>query len=153
MADFTQHTSHSSETTNYSSTSSDTMSMSMSMTFVVSTDTPLFSSSWTPHTLGQYAGTCIFLIVLAFAFRFVLAWKQTLEHRWARVDEGRKPIVVLRGKEEGGSEVDLPNDGAKAEGEKEAVKREGWSGRPWRFGTDLPRAAVTVVVTGMGYLL
>src|SRR3954466_13601409 len=37
------------------------MSM-MSMTFFTSTEAPLYSDSWTPRSLGQYAGTCIFLI-------------------------------------------------------------------------------------------
>ncbi|KAI5846065.1 Ctr copper transporter family-domain-containing protein [Tricharina praecox] len=154
MADFTQNTSSgssssSSSTSTTSSSSSDSMSdsmsMTMSMTFITSTTTPLFSTSWTPRTLGQYVGACIFLIVLAFVFRFVLAWKAVLEHRWARREVDRKPVVVLGDGDAGGSEDELPKEAGEGEG--------GWAGRPWRFGTELPRAAMAVLSTGLGYLL
>ena len=37
----------------------------MMMTFFTSTKTPLLSEAWTPHSTGQYAATCVFLIALA----------------------------------------------------------------------------------------
>ncbi|WPH01860.1 Protein P80, protein [Acrodontium crateriforme] len=56
------------------STSDMTMGMQdMLMVFFTSAKTPLYSSSWTPSNKGQYAGTCIFLIVLAAIFRSLLA--------------------------------------------------------------------------------
>lgn len=57
-----------------------TMSMAdMAMTFFQSIKTPLFSDVWKPHTTGQYAGTCIFLVVLTVIVRVMLALKPTLE--------------------------------------------------------------------------
>jgi len=47
----------------------------MSMTFFYSIVTPLFSNTWTPATTGQYAGTCIFLIVLAAVHRSLVAFR------------------------------------------------------------------------------
>jgi len=163
MADFTQNLPSGSSST--AGSSHDTAAMDMAMTFVVSTATPLFSAAWTPRTLGQYVGTCVFLIALSFVFRFVLAWKQVLEHRWARAEAARKPVVVVVGGGGGGgsSEEDLnkepqkdekakpSSDGSSSSGSNSSS--EGWSGRPWRFSTELPRAALTVVSTGLGYLL
>jgi len=165
MADFTQNLPSGSSST--AGSSHDTAAMDMAMTFVVSTATPLFSAAWTPRTLGQYVGTCVFLIALSFVFRFVLAWKQVLEHRWARAEAARKPVVVVGGGGGGSSEEDLnkepqkdekakpSSDGSSSSGSSSSSSSssEGWSGRPWRFSTELPRAALTVVSTGLGYLL
>jgi hypothetical protein len=59
----------------------DHSSMSMAMTFYYSTTTPLFSERWTPQNIGEYAGTCIFLIVLAVILRVLLALRPILETR------------------------------------------------------------------------
>lgn len=62
--------------------SSMTMTMSeMIMTFFTSFKTPLFSEDWTPTSKGQYAGTCIFLIVLAVILRVLIAIRPVLEGR------------------------------------------------------------------------
>ncbi len=45
----------------------------MAMTFFTASDTPLYSMSWMPASVGQYAGTCKLLIVLAAIVRSLLA--------------------------------------------------------------------------------
>ncbi|CAK7201830.1 hypothetical protein SEUCBS139899_004545 [Sporothrix eucalyptigena] len=69
-------------TTSTSTSTSDSsmmMDMSeMSMTFFYSLMTPLFSSAWTPSTTGQYAGTCIFLILLAVIHRALVAFRSAI---------------------------------------------------------------------------
>ena len=50
-----------------------------------SSTTPLFSMSWTPNTEGQYAGTCIFLIIFAAIFRGLLAIRFRFHEIQARV--------------------------------------------------------------------
>ncbi|PSR80530.1 Ctr copper transporter [Coniella lustricola] len=47
----------------------------MNMTFFYSLVTPLFSTAWTPNGIGQYAGTCIFLIILAVIHRSLVAFR------------------------------------------------------------------------------
>ncbi|CAF9925788.1 MAG: hypothetical protein GOMPHAMPRED_003968 [Gomphillus americanus] len=70
------------------SSSMDVMGMdSMAMVFFTSSTTPLYSWSWTPSNQGQYAGTCIFLIVLAAIFKGLLflrisTWSVTEVKRW-----------------------------------------------------------------------
>ncbi len=46
---------------------------SMAMTFFESATTPLFWDWWTPRSGGQYAATCVFLIVLAVTTRVMFA--------------------------------------------------------------------------------
>ncbi|KAI6358939.1 hypothetical protein MCOR25_007204 [Pyricularia grisea] len=53
------------------------------MVFQASTTTPLYLSGWQPISPGQYAGTCIFLIVLGTFTRLMLALKSVVEtRRW-----------------------------------------------------------------------
>ncbi|KAK4643828.1 hypothetical protein QC761_404770 [Podospora bellae-mahoneyi] len=57
----------------------------MPMTFVLSTSTPLFWASWQPQNAGDYAATCIFLVVLAAWTRVLMAIRHTLERAsWGR---------------------------------------------------------------------
>ena len=61
--------------------SSHSMSMSMAdmaMVFFQSTATPLYSAGWVPAGPGSYAGTCIFLIVLALVHRVLIALRFVL---------------------------------------------------------------------------
>src|SRR3954452_21536665 len=64
------------------SSSSGSMSTSMTMTFKNSHNTPLFSNAWTPSSSGAFAGTCIFLIVLAVIDRCLIAFKAVMERHW-----------------------------------------------------------------------
>ncbi|KAI9893219.1 MAG: hypothetical protein M1814_000346 [Vezdaea aestivalis] len=64
------------------------------LAFITSTTTPLWSTQWTPSTTGQYAGTCIFLIILAFIQRSIGAYRRRLESRWRAADVRRRYVTV-----------------------------------------------------------
>jgi hypothetical protein len=51
----------------------DGMAMRMDATFFTSTTTPLWSTSFAPSNVGQYAGMCVFLIAFATIFRLLVA--------------------------------------------------------------------------------
>ncbi|KAI5821075.1 hypothetical protein BZA77DRAFT_613 [Pyronema omphalodes] len=169
MADFTQQPGYSATTGSGSSSSSssssghDMSSGSMFMVFYTSTSTPLFSSSWSPSTLGQYVGVCVFLIVLSFVFRFLLAWKSVLQHDWKENMKGKKVIVAAGLSDTNGtskSETTTVAGEGEKEGEKEkeetqevVLTQRGWSGRPFRFSTELKRGCMTTLVAGTGYLV
>ena len=117
----------------------------MMATLFTSTTTPLYSTSWTPATTGQYAGTCIFIIILAIIFRALFSYRSIQEHRWRNVEAMRRPILVA-GK--------MQDDDPTRLDEKDigAGNRKGRS-RPWRISTDVPRATLDTVIVGVGYLL
>lgn len=128
--------------------------------FFSSMDTPLYSSTWTPTTAGGYAGTCIFLILLAMAFRGLLAGKALAERRWLDRELARR-YVVAAGKQ-AFSERLSQDQSAKdmvlsANGVEENVRVVGrekvGAARPWRFSVDPARAGLDVVIAGVGYLL
>jgi copper transporter 1 len=99
----------------------------MTMTFFTSSTTALFSSSWTPASTGQYAGTCIFLIVFAVFFRALLA---------ARLNT----IGVM-------AEIKRRRSG------RYAVESKSSTRRPWRADEAVVLASMDVVLAGVGYLL
>ncbi|KAK0379078.1 hypothetical protein CLIM01_03577 [Colletotrichum limetticola] len=51
----------------------------MPVVFHTKMATALFSESWTPRTPGQYAGTCLALIVFTIILRTLIAFKPMLE--------------------------------------------------------------------------
>ncbi|OTB00398.1 hypothetical protein M426DRAFT_237391 [Hypoxylon sp. CI-4A] len=119
----------------------------MVMTFFFSYTTSLFSKSWTPTNPAQYAGTCIFLIVLAITMRVMLVLKPILERSlWnAAVEPGGELI---------------PDDEAgfqKGEIIRPHIKRvysaviRRWAA--WRFRTSLSRAIFELLLATVGYLL
>ena len=135
-------------------------SMGMEMVFVNSQSTPLFSKSWTPSTTGQYAGTCIFLILLAITARGLLAAKHVLELRWAAKARNRRYVVVAgRASETGRIESDPDaKEGSlvTAQGVEERVKIVKTAKAPtipFRLSVDVPRAGLTLIIVGVGYLL
>lgn len=138
--------------------STSTMS-SMVMTFQNNPSTPLFSTAWTPTGTGSYAGTCIFIIVLAVIFRVLLALKARQEARWLDAEMHRRYVAVA-GKPGLKETVALHKD-AKAvvlsengvEEEVVVVQRKGEMTRPWRVSVDPIRAVVDTVIAGVGYLL
>ena len=67
------------------------------MTFFNSQTTSLYSSAWTPHSTGQYAGTCIFLIVFAAVFRALLAFRVRCQRKWWRMEQERKYVIAKPG--------------------------------------------------------
>ncbi|TGZ82648.1 Ctr-domain-containing protein [Ascodesmis nigricans] len=157
MADFTRNTGSSSSSSGSSHEghnmgNMDNMGMSsmsshsMIMTFFSSTKTPLFSDSWTPKSSGAYAGTCIFLIILAILLRALTAYKSVLEQRWAQRHARRNIVIAKRNST--GSQTDDEEE------ETRAVETfVGWGPKPWRWSVDLPRALFQVVLTGISYLL
>lgn len=133
----------------------------MEMVFQTDQATPLFSSAWTPRSSGAYAGTCIFLVVLAVLARVLVAFKAAQENRWAAQD-ARRRYVAVQGKgplaeqiardPEAKTQVVLSENGVE---ETVYVVEEGRhsSTRPWRFSVDPVRALLDTVIVGIGYLL
>jgi hypothetical protein len=132
---------------------------SMTMTFQNNPSTPLFGTGWTPSGTGSYAGTCIFLIILAVLFRVLLALKARQEARWLDAELHRRYVAVA-GKQ-GLKETVAAHKDAKTvvlsengvEEEVLVVQRRGETTRPWRVSVDPLRAAVDTVIAGVGYLL
>lgn len=140
--------------------------MSMSMVFTNDHSTPLFSSAWTPTSSGGYAGTCIFLVVLALVSRMIGAYRHILEVKWHN-NAVRRRYITVAGETEADRERQMGLQGSEKNDEAtltvrgidERVKvirtpaRSGINVIPWRFSTDLPRACVYTVQAGVGYLL
>ncbi|KAK0759360.1 hypothetical protein N5P37_007548 [Trichoderma harzianum] len=108
-----------------------TMSMeSMIMVFFTSTNTPLWSSAFTPNTAGQYAGACIFLIAFAVVFRMLLALRFNLF----------KVVAVVKKRRSGGLlQPDITEIKA--------------TPRPWRASEAILSGALDTVIAGVSYLL
>lgn len=138
---------------------------SMSMVFTNDHSTPLFSSQWTPTSTGSYAGTCIFLIVLAIISRLLQAYRHVLEVKWHDKAVKRRYVVLAgetaeqRERQMGLGDAEKTEEGTlTARGLEERVRvmrtsRTGIETQPWRFSTDLPRACVFTVQAGVAYLL
>jgi len=123
----------------------------MVMLFTTASNTPLYSAAWTPNKPGHYAGTCIFLIILAVMYRLMSAYKNVVEQKWARAEQHREIIIASKSAESRRS-----SDGGKEEADEETAAVEaylGWGTRPWRWSVDLPRAAGTTLITAVSYFL
>ena len=135
----------------------DTMNMSstsMASVFFTSTTTPLYSDSWSPSNTGQYAGTCIFLILLATVFRTLFALRAVQERKWQLVESRRQYIIAGVGDKEKEQESKLSvSSRTSDEGSIKVIKKNVPGVRPWRITQDVPRACVDVVIAGVGYLL
>ncbi|QIX01078.1 hypothetical protein AMS68_006595 [Peltaster fructicola] len=141
-------------------------SMSASMVFTTDHSTPLYSSQWTPTTTGAYAGTCIFLIILAIINRLIAAWRHIMETKW-RAQASQRKYVVLAGETSADRERQYGLDGSEKNeeatltlrGMDERVKvvrnpkKAGLGVQPWRLYTDLPRACLHTLWAGVSYLL
>jgi hypothetical protein len=142
------------------SSNSSLMSMAdMSMTFFTSTSTPLYSNLWTPTSQGSYAGTCIFLILLATLFRALLAFKGWKETAWLDAEFNRRYVVVA-GKDTKKERIVKDSDSKKmllsengVEEEVVVVKKRSSGVRPWRLSVDPLRALMDTVIAGVAYLL
>lgn len=155
------HHSSSSSSSSSSSTSTTHMSMSMmDMVFFGSNRTPLYSSGWAPRSTGSYAGTCIFLVILAVIFRGLFAGKYILEHRWLDQQLNRRYVTVrgipteeerINADQEGKNMVLRSERGV--EERVRVVRSHVRTVTPWRLSVDLPRAAYVTVTAGVGYLL
>ncbi|VBB73506.1 Putative protein of unknown function [Podospora comata] len=159
------HSGHTTTNTAAASTSPDgsmgmDTHMSMMAIFQNSMSTSLFSTKWTPTNAGAYAGTCIFLIILAVIFRGLLAFKSWQELRWLDKEMNRR-YVVVNGKAPLAENLSRDSLGKAAvlseNGVEENVvvvqRRTGSHARPWRLSVDPVRAVIDTVVAGVGYLL
>lgn len=137
-------------------------SSTMMAVFQTSMATSLYSASWTPASAGTYAATCIFLIVLAAAFRGLLALKSWQEQRWLDRELKRR-YVVVNGKSplaENLSRDSLAKNATMVlseNGVEESVvvvrRPSAAHARPWRWSVDPVRAVIDTVIAGVGYLL
>jgi hypothetical protein len=139
-------------------TTSMDMSM-MAMTFFTSYMTPLYSAMWTPKNIGQYAGTCIFIIILATIFRALLAFKAWKETAWMDAEFNRRYVTVA-GKQPKSERISQDSDSKRmtlsengVEEDVFVVKKRNMDTRPWRITVDPVRAAMDTVIAGVGYLL
>jgi len=127
--------------------------------FFTSTTTPLYSATWSPTSTGQYAGTCIFLVILATIFRGLLAMKAWKETAWLDAEFNRRYVTVA-GKLPKSERIASDSDSKRmiltengVEEDVMVVKKRSMSIRPWRITTDPLRAAMDTVIAGVGYLL
>ncbi|KAK2598916.1 hypothetical protein QQS21_005594 [Conoideocrella luteorostrata] len=134
-------------------------SMMMAMVFQTNTATPLYANSWTPQSAGAYAGTCIFLAILAIVGRLLLAARSIQEARWLNKDLRRR-YVAANGKiplsEQISNDPNARQMTLTANGVDETVfvvASKSCEVRPWRFSVDPVRAAMDTVIVGVGYLL
>ena len=143
-----------------SSHSHSSSSTTMEMIFFQSTSSPLFSKAWTPSSTGAYAGTCIFLVLLAIISRALSAGKILLERKWSDKELNRR-FVTVRGQPRAEQLVNENSDAKTgllvtergSEERVRIVKRHTRAFTPWRVSVDLPRAAYTTLTAGINYLL
>ncbi|KAJ4297990.1 hypothetical protein N0V90_005889 [Kalmusia sp. IMI 367209] len=141
-------------------TSSDSsMSMGMSMFFFTSTSTPLYSQAWTPTSAGAYAGTCIFLIVLAILLRALFTAKTFLEIRALQSALKRRYVVTAdqqtvadKAFNDANSMTGILTTNGLQENVR-IVEAPVKHVQPFRFSVDLPRAFIMTLISGVGYLL
>jgi hypothetical protein len=134
--------------------------MSMVMVFTTSHRTPLYSNSWTPESAGAYAGTCIFLLLLAMILRSLFAVKTICEHKWSAAARNRR-FILVKGQSTEAGRIDRDPDAktgslVTAQGVEEEVKvvqARSKAVLPFRLSVDVPRAILTTIIAGVGYLL
>lgn len=140
-------------------TGSGNTTMTMQSIFQNSIATPLYSKSWTPTSTGAYAGTCIFLIILAVLLRGLLAAKNYLEAKWLDrelkrryvVVPGKLPLSQRASQDTLAKRVTLTENGVEEDVFVVGTKKP--TVRPWRLSVDPLRAFVDMVIAGVGYLL
>lgn len=134
-------------------------STAMPATFYASTRTPLYSTSWTPSSAGAYAGTCIFLIILAIVFRALFTLKAWLDAKALESSLRRRYVVVADQPsiaDKAASDADSLTGILTTNGVQEnvrVVQAPVKHIQPFRFSVDIPRAALMTVIVGIGYLL
>jgi hypothetical protein len=139
--------------------SSGGMTMMMSV-FQTEQATPLYSLSWTPGNAGAYAGTIVFLVLLAMLFRGLLAVKAWREQAWLDAElarrfvvvQGRLPLAERVSSDSVARKATLTENGVEEDVMVVAKKRHSIA-RPWRLSVDPVRAVIDTVIAGVGYLL
>jgi hypothetical protein len=141
------------------SSSSGHMSMGMQMSFFTSTSTPLYSEAWTPKSAGAYAGTCIFLIILAITLRALFTAKTFLEQRALKTALKRRYVVTAdqqTATDKAFNDANSMTGVLTTNGLQEnvrVVEAPVSHVQPFRFSVDLPRAVIMTIAAGVGYLL
>lgn len=121
--------------------------------------TTLFSNDWTTTNTGAYAGTCIFLIILAIVARVLVALKGRMEARWESqalkrrfvAVNGKAPLAERISQDRESKQMVLSDNGV--EENVFVVENRTHKARPWRFSVDPVRAVLDTVIVGIGYLL
>ena len=102
----------------------------MQMVFFTAHNTPVYSNAWTPRTIGQYAGTCFFLIILSFIFRGLIALRCNFHTLWSGGVSARETSLLHA-----------------EEDPKAAGKRK------WSVNEAAARAVLDTTLAGVSYLL
>ncbi|KAH8897422.1 hypothetical protein GQ53DRAFT_508738 [Thozetella sp. PMI_491] len=117
-------------------------SADMMMVFFQSVSTPLFSMDWTPSGTGPYAGTCIFLIVLATLHCILQAVRNVLARSvWL-------PLGTA-----GDDSKGLEGDATIADRSVTGALSRSLHSHPFRISIETSRALFEVFSSGIGYLL
>lgn len=138
---------------------SSTMMATMMVAFQNDMNTALYTEAWTPTTIGQYAGTCIFVIALAAIFRGLFAVRAIIEARWLDQEINRRYVAVkgqlpMQDKMSVDSlKQDMVLSANGVEEQVMVIKKRHTVARPWRASVDPVRAIVDTVIAGTGYLL
>jgi hypothetical protein len=103
---------------------------SMEMVFFASKSTPLWSSHFTPHNVGQYAGICVFLVTFATVFRLLVAFRVNVFMIFDAAERRQYGGLMQAYASESKSTV-----------------------RPWRAREAVMTAALDVLLAGVSYLL
>ena len=143
-----------------SASSGSSSSMSMPVVFSDSHTTPLFSNAWKPSSPSTYAGTCIFLVVLAIIYRGLLAFKAVMERRWHAAHLCGRYVAVTGKNHESGCTESIPDakigtlvDAQGVEEDIQIVRSVDDGPMPWRVSVDLPRAGLLIIILGISHLL
>ena len=106
---------------------------SMMMVFFSARNTPLYSSAWMPNGIGQYAGTCIFLIILSVVFRGLMAVRCNFTLLWTRWTRHNETPMLHR--------------------EADEIYFKHGGRRPWRINESATRAILDTTLAAVSYLL
>jgi solute carrier family 31 (copper transporter), member 1 len=119
--------------------------------------TPLYSPTWIPVSEGNYAGTCLFLVVLAFIFRALVSLRSILKRRAIDTDlNSRYTIISRRPAEDINNDPQSPRSPLKENIDEDnviVVRRPVKVVRPWKLTPAVVRSVVDVVTVGVVYLL
>ncbi|KAI0110299.1 Ctr copper transporter family-domain-containing protein [Daldinia grandis] len=120
-------------------------SAEMAMVFFQSVTTPLYSSAWTPQGQGSYAGTCIFIIMLALLHRILIALRSIIFDSNPGLHRHAKVISSSNSDDYPGVRSDLEL--------MDGQFRAQWNSHPFKVATETFRALLEVIIGGIGYLL
>ena len=133
----TMHMDAATSMSNHPMSSGMVMSMAdMAMVFFNSANTPLYTQSWTPKTAGQYAGTCIFLVVLAIVCRAMLVLRCRFPAGMEKVHARKHADIFSQ----------PPDD-------IDECKQSQAHPRPWSIKESLFRGVLDTILAGVGHLL